>query len=81
MAEQKKYYYQRGMCAALNYNSLNPVLYISPMENVEYKKKNMVCNAIMKGKCNNAENCKLLQDAPDSLPYGSIELYSKKIGE
>ena len=76
---QQKYYYQRGMCIALGYNSLNPVLYESPEENIDYQKKQMSCNAILSGKCKNPESCKLFQDAPEFISYKSFELYDKKL--
>lgn len=79
MSIEQKYYYQRGMCIALGYNSLNPVLYESYSENEDFEKKYMDCNAITQGKCKNSEDCKLLKDAPKRIPYKNFELYTNKI--
>lgn len=79
MSIEQKYYYQRGMCVALGYNSLNPVMYESNNENEDFEKRHMVCAAIGDGKCQCYNECKLLKDAPERIPYKSFELYSKKL--
>lgn len=76
---KQKYYYQKGMCEALCYQSLNPVLYISPSEGQPYKKQSMACTAIENGKCKNHNECQLLTDAPDSVPYNDYLLCSSKL--
>lgn len=76
---QQKFYYQRGMCVALGYNSLNPVLYESYGENMDYKKQKMYCNAIKSGHCKYHEQCDLLHNAPENISYNSFELYERKL--
>ena len=78
---EQKYYYQSGMCTALHYNSLNPVLYQSEEEKVDYQKVRMACHAIETGVCTCPEQCQLLLDAPEQVAYNSFELLEKKIGE
>ena len=81
MLEQKKFYYQYGMCKAIHCNSLNPVQYISKEENEDFIKDCMVCNAISLGLCTDPKRCELLNDAPDRFDYNSFQLYKKKLGE
>ena len=76
---KQKFYYQRGMCTALKYNSLNPIMYEAPEENMDYQKKQMACNAIINGQCKNPGQCALLKDAPDYFPYNSVKLYAQKL--
>lgn len=72
------YYYQKGMCKALGYNSLNPVLYTSDND-IDYTKQHMVCNACETGKCNIAESCQLLLDAPYTLDKNTVGFYESKL--
>ena len=74
-----KYYYQRGMCEALHYNSLNPVLYESTDTENEYRKVKMNCNAIQKGVCNKEYNCQLLLAAPELVIDNGVDLRDKKL--
>lgn len=76
---KQKYYYQLGMCTALKYNSLNPVMYESHAEDEDYIKQKMVCEAIVKGTCKNPEECQLLKDAPERFRYKDWNLVDKKL--
>lgn len=74
---KQKYWYQRGMCKALNYNSLNPVAYKSE-DGLIYNKDCMVCNAITQGVCKNSTECSLFKKAPDEME-NTWELMDKKL--
>ena len=76
---QQKYYYQKGMCDALHYQSLNPVLYFSLAEGMNYSKQKMACSAIETGKCTNSEKCRLFKDAPDNVKYNDHLLCAEKL--
>ena len=76
-----KFYYERGMCKALGYLSLNPVLYESTEEEGVYKKVCMACNAIATGVCQIAGSCSLLLSAPELVVDNGVNLREKKIGE
>ena len=76
-----KFYYERRMCKALGYLSLNPVLYESTEEKGVYKKVCMKCNAINAGVCTISESCSLLFSAPELVVDNGVNLRNKKIGE
>ena len=76
----QKYYYQKGMCIALGYNSLNPVIYTSSGGKEDFQKNHMTCYAVADGRCKCANTCQLLQDAPEKLPYYCSDLRDKKLG-
>ena len=75
----QRYYYQKGMCKALGYNSLNPVAYVSYGDDMNFVKKEMVCQEIANGKCKQPENCQLLKDAPEMLSNKNHLLSEKRL--
>lgn len=73
-----KFHYHAGMCEALHYYSLNPIIY-EPTENKdEYKKIKMNCRAIEQNKCDKALTCPILQAAPEILIDNTINLRKSK---
>lgn len=74
----EKYYYQEGVCRALSYLSLNPVVY-EKQEDGKYHKKRMDCDCINKGKCDKTTSCQLFKDAPEIVEDNKIKLRDKKL--
>lgn len=74
----EKYYYQEGICKALSYLSLNPVVY-EQQEDGTYHKKRMDCNCVRRGECDRETSCQLFVDAPQILMDTGLILKNKKI--
>lgn len=73
----EKFYYQEGLCKALHYLSLNPVIY-EKEDDGKYHKKKMACNCIENGECDRTTTCQLLIDAPETVEDKGIWLRDKK---
>ena len=76
-----KYYYQQGRCEENHYLSLNPVQYESTEEKDIYKKSKMDCRMVSDGRCDRAETCQLLQEAPEFMKYDKINLRDNKLDD
>lgn len=78
---KKKYYYENEMCVALEYRSLNPVVYEADgEESLQYHKARMDCDAITKGVCHEGENCRVFKAAPEKLEGSYYLMTDKKLG-
>lgn len=69
----EKHYYQEGICRALSYLSLNPVVY-EQQNDGKYHKKRMDCNCVRHGECDRELTCQLLVDAPEIVEDNKINL-------
>ena len=64
----KKYYYQEGKCSLYGVHSKNPIVYESETDtDLTYKRGQLVCEAVLQGKCDFVDNCPVLLDAPEVL--------------
>lgn len=79
--KMQKYYYQQGRCEASHYLSQNPIQYESTDEKDIYRKSKMVCHMVLEEKCDRAETCQLLQNAPEFVIDDKINLRDKKLDE